>query len=93
MNEKDDVVLEYLSDVGSAESLSVIFWNLENEYGIDFSVHTLRRRLAKLVETGLVETPRGADSTDSTYYRISELGERYLAGDHQPEELPEDFRD
>ncbi len=91
MNEKDDTILEYLSEVGAAEPLSVIFWNLEDRDLIDFSIHTLRRRLLRLVETGLIEIARGANSTDTTYYRITELGERYLTGDHRPDDLPDEF--
>jgi len=91
MNSKDDTILEYLREVGVAEPLSVIFWNLEDSYEIGFSIHTLRRRLLRLVETGLVEIPRGGDSEDTTYYRITDDGIAYLQGDLRPDDLPEDF--
>jgi len=91
MNEKDDVILEYLRDVGVAEPLSVIFWNLEDSYDIGFSIHTLRRRLLRMVETGLIEIPRGGDSEDTTYYRITPDGISYLEGELRPDALPDDF--
>ncbi len=91
MNEKDDTLLEYLAEVGVAEPLSVIFWNLQEEYDVGFSIHTCRRRLLRLVETGLVEIPRGDESKDTTYYRITKQGRDYLSGDLQPDELPSDF--
>ncbi len=91
MNGKDDTLLEYLDEVGVAEPLSVIFWNLEDQYDIGFSIHTCRRRLLQLVEVGLVEIPRGEDSKDTTYYRITDKGRDYLSGDLRPEELPSEF--
>lgn len=91
MNEKDDILLEYLQEVGVAEPLSVIFWNLQDQHEVGFSIHTCRRRLLRLVEVGLVEIPRGADSKDTTYYRITDQGRKYLSGDFQPDELPADF--
>jgi len=91
MNEKDDTLLEYLDEIGVAEPRSVIFWNLEDQYEVDFSIHTCRRRLLRLVDAGLVEIPRGEDSKDTTYYRITDRGRGYLAGDYKPEELSDEF--
>lgn len=80
MKSKDDVLLEYLADVGSAEPLGVIYWNLEDRGLATFSYQTALRRLQRLVEAGLVHTPK----TDTTYYQISDDGLAYLEGDHRP---------
>jgi len=78
MNEKDDVLLEYLQDTGSAEPPTVIHWNItvDRETG-SFSIDTTRRRLSKLKDLGLVEEvkDRGA------YHKITPDGKAYLRGD------------
>jgi len=63
MNEKDDIILEYLADIGVAEPLQVIYFNLK-ERGISFSKSTARRRLERLEEADLVNIAR----EKGTYY-------------------------
>jgi len=84
MNEKDDSTLEYLYQTGSAEPQGVILWNMHDKDLADFSYTTLGRRLRKLVEYDLVEIPRGNGDGDP-YYRITEKGRQYLAGEYKPD--------
>lgn len=84
MNEKDDVLLEYLQDTGSAEPPTVIHWNITVDRGTgSFSVDTVRRRLSKLKDLGLVAEvkDRGA------YHQITEDGRAYLRGDFDASKL------
>jgi len=82
MNEKDDIILEYLADIGVAEPLQVIYFNLK-ERGISFSKSTARRRLERLEEADLVNIAR----EKGTYYEISDKGFEYLEGEFKPGEL------
>ena len=82
MNEKDDIILEYLAEIGVAEPLQVIYFNLK-ERGISFSKSTARRRLERLEEADLVTIAR----EKGTYYEISDKGFAYLEGEFKPEEL------
>ena len=83
MNEKDDTILEYLQDVGAAEPPKVIHWNLiEDRHQGNFSLKTLRRRLDRLEEAGLIEVARES----GPYFRITDRGERYLSGEHDASE-------
>jgi predicted transcriptional regulator len=77
MTKSDDAVLELLLDTGIALPPAVIAFN------IDVSHPTVRRRLPKLLEHGLV---RKADE-DKGYYEITEKGRQYLAGDLDASEL------
>jgi len=92
MKPKDDGLLEYLREIHpTAVPLTVLFWNLRETRGIEYSRETLKRRLARLIETGLVEIPRGENSTKNRFFRITDEGIRYLEGDYQPPELPSDL--
>jgi len=85
MTSKDDSILEYLADVGSAEPQRVIYWNMTEQGLIDCHYRTIGRRLTKLVETGLVEIARGEGTNEDSYYRITPAGRDYLAGEYKPE--------
>lgn len=76
MNEKDDIILEYLDEVGSAEPPAVIHWNLEDR-GADHVVRTTKRRLKKLRSEGLIKIVY----EDGSYHRITEKGRQYLRGE------------
>jgi len=71
----DDRILEALATSGLVLSPSVIAFN------IDKSRSEVNRRLSALVEHGLVERVKRG------YYKITELGEQYLAGEVDPDEL------
>lgn len=84
MNEKDDILLEYLSDTGSAQPYKVIHWNITvDRRTADFSIDTVRRRLRRLRDLGLVSKvyEKGA------YHKITDEGRAYLAGDLDASEL------
>jgi len=82
MNEKDDIILEYLAEIGVAEPLQVIYFNLQRR-GMSFSKSTTRRRLERLEEAGLVTIAR----QKGTYYEISGSGMEYLQGEFKPQEI------
>lgn len=71
----DDRILEALATSGLVLSPSVIAFN------IDKSRSEVNRRLSALVEHGLVERVKRG------YYKITELGEQYLAGEIDPDSL------
>jgi len=73
MTGSDDKILEVLADSGAAHnkrSIHVTF-GLEN---VEISYQTIKRRLPKLVEAGLVEIVR----QKGPYYRITDKGRQYL---------------
>lgn len=76
MNEKDDDILEYLNETDVSEPPAVIYFNIQRR-GAEFSLRTLKRRLKKLREVGLVQI----DYEEGRYHSISEQGRAYLAGD------------
>lgn len=69
MNQTDDRILALLDESGLLLSPAVIAVNL------DYTRNWISKRLRKLLEAGLVEKPH------SSYYEITELGEKYLAGE------------
>jgi predicted transcriptional regulator len=77
MTKSDDAILELLLDTAIALPPAVIAFNTV------VSHPTVRRRLPKLLEHGLV---RKADE-DKGYYEITEKGRQYLAGDLDASEL------
>ncbi|WP_337653186.1 winged-helix domain-containing protein [Halomontanus rarus] len=92
MSEIDDVILEYFFDTGRKHDFQTvlppktIWYNLTNVLEvIDRSPATVRRRMQKLDEMGLLEQLE----TTGTYYRITEKGVRYVEGDLTREELSE----
>jgi DNA-binding transcriptional ArsR family regulator len=71
----DDRILEALATSGLVLSPSVIAFN------IDKARSEVNRRLSVLVDHGLVERVKRG------YYKITEIGEQYLAGDLDPDGL------
>lgn len=84
MNEVDDSILEFYAalDSGLGDSVELkageIYRNLVEVQGrIDKSHDTIARRMRRLATVGLLE------NTDDSrgYYRLTDLGQRYLCGD------------
>ena len=71
----DDRILEALATSGLVLSPSVIAFN------IDKARSEVNRRLSVLVDHGLVERVKRG------YYKITETGDQYLAGDLDPDDL------
>lgn len=96
MTEIDDVILDYLYDIGTKHEHQVVqppktvWWNLVEELEmIDRSPTTVRRRMQKLTEEGLLEQIEAK----GTYYRLTDLGVRYVEGDVTLDELSIDRDD
>ena len=94
MNEKDDIILESLDRLyPAAISPTPLHWNIENRLSEElnyeartnggFSLDTLRNRMERLVDLGLVEICRERGS----YHSITEEGREYLSGDLDASEL------
>ena len=86
MNEVDDAILEFLAQQGDELTIppTVVWYNLVEVHGmLSKSQETVARRMRKLPELGLLEK---ADETRG-YYRITEKGQAYLAGELDAEDL------
>jgi|AntRauMinimDraft_4_1070384.scaffolds.fasta_scaffold12573_2 Mn-dependent DtxR family transcriptional regulator len=75
MNQTDDRILELLDESDLILTPAVMARNL------DYTRNWVSRRVGKLESAGLVEP------IDSGYYRISDRGRAYLAGDLDADEL------
>ena len=78
MNQTDDRILELLDESDLILTPAVMARNLE------YTRNWVSRRVGKLEEAELVE------SVDSGYYRISDRGRAYLAGELDAEDLEEE---
>ena len=74
-NHTDDRILELLDESGLVLTPAVIAKNLE------YTRNWVSRRVGKLADAGLVEP------IDSGYYRITERGRAYLAGELTADDL------
>lgn len=85
MNEKDDIILEYLRDISpSAEPVAVIHWNLGEQNARHWDhKNTTRNRLEKLESAGLVESIEGTHG----YRRITDQGKQWLDGEIDAKDL------
>lgn len=90
MNEVDDAILEFFEELGEvggqrvAQPPSPVQRHLVDELGIvDRERSTFSRRMGQLEDRGLLEL---VDS-GSAYYRITEKGLAYLAGDLDADDL------
>lgn len=86
MNEVDDAVLEFFEaqDEGVALPPTVVWYNLhERLEAIDKSRDTVARRMRKLTKRGLLEKV----SEERGYYKTTDKGRHYLAGDLDAEDL------
>lgn len=84
----DEPILAILAESGKALPPRVILFNLEYEDRASPHRSTVKRRLAKLEEHGLVERV-----DEAGYYVITEDGERYLAGEMDGSELESESED
>ncbi|EMA24622.1 winged-helix domain-containing protein [Haloarcula argentinensis] len=84
MTGSDDRILEFLSESGAGHNLRGIQNNFE-ERGESLSYATLKRRIPKLEDAGLVYVIEG----EGQYYAITEKGEEYLRGETDLREEPE----
>jgi len=84
MTGRDDIILEYLEDSGTALNKRGLEINLRKE-GYDISYSTIKRRLPKLHEAGLIEVV----SEKGPWYQITEEGTEYLEGDANLRDEPE----
>jgi Mn-dependent DtxR family transcriptional regulator len=75
MTRSDDRTLEFLDDKEIVASASVIAVN------IDYNPNYISRRCRRLAEAGLIQR------IDSSNYRLTDVGERYLSGEIDPDEL------
>lgn len=88
MNEKDDIILEameYCHPVAIAPT--PLYWNIENTLSEElnlgartnggFSLNTLRNRVDKLIDLGLIEVKRDK----GRYMGLTEEGRLYLRGE------------
>lgn len=92
MNEVDDSILEFLSqlevDGGHyvTQSPTAVWVNLADELDIlDKSQSTVARRMQRLEKMDLLEKT----DENRAYYRITEMGVRYVKGDISRDELPD----
>lgn len=77
MTGADDTILEFFYEHDLALPPAAVSFN------IDFSATHVRNRMRKLAEEGLMER---VDETKG-YYRITEKGRKYLAGELDASEL------
>ncbi|MFC7139383.1 winged-helix domain-containing protein [Halosimplex aquaticum] len=84
MTGRDEIILEYLEDSGVALNKRGLEINLREE-GYDISYSTIKRRLPKLHEAGLIVVV----SEKGPWYRISERGTEYLQGDADLRDISE----
>ena len=78
MTKSDPAILEFFAETGVAMPPAVVSYNIDG-----VSHPTVKRRLPVLVENELLEKvddKRG-------YYRITDLGREYLAGELEAEDL------
>lgn len=78
MTQGDERVLEFLDEKDIVASPSVIAAN------IDYTQEYISRRCRRLTEAGLLQR------VDARNYRVTDLGEWYLAGEIDAEELETD---
>lgn len=81
MTQADERVLEFLHEKDIIASPSVIAAN------IDYTQEYISRRCRKLTDAGLLQR------ADASNYRLTDLGERFLAGEVDAEELTIDIAD
>nr|WP_323173206.1 winged-helix domain-containing protein [Natrialba sp. PRR66] len=75
MTQADERIMEFLQEKDIVASPSVIAAN------IDYTGEYISRRCRKLADAGLLQR------VDPTNYRLTELGERFLGGDVEADEI------
>lgn len=86
MNDSDDTILEFLEETGAAFSKRGIEVNFERR-NIAISYSTIKRRVGKLEKAELIE----CIEEKGGYYEITDIGEKYLDGELDREDLEEVF--
>lgn len=87
-------MLETLDEATLWVTRGVIRWNLDRRLGDGApSTSTTYRAFDALVEHGLVEQAGGDGDNARAYYRITPLGEAYLAGEVDADALEPDGPD
>lgn len=81
MTQADERVLEFLHEKNIIASPSVIAAN------IDYTQEYISRRCRKLTDAGLLQR------ADASNYRLTDLGERFLAGEVDADNLTLDKSD
>lgn len=84
MTGRDDIILEFLGETGVALNKRGLEINLREE-GYDVSYSTIKRRLPKLEEAGLLEIV----FETGPWYRITDRGIGYLEGEVDLREVSE----
>ncbi|QSG05324.1 winged-helix domain-containing protein [Halapricum desulfuricans] len=84
MTGRDDLILDFLAEKDVILNKRGLEINLKNE-GYDISYSTIKRRLPKLEEAGLIQIIR----EKGPYYAITEKGEAYLEGEADLRDLDE----
>lgn len=92
MNEVDDAILEFFEELGEVGGERValpptaVKRHLVDELGsVDRGRSTFSRRMGKLEARGLLE-----ESYDGAYYRITDKGLAYLAGELEASDLKDE---
>jgi repressor of nif and glnA expression len=75
MTQADERIMEFLQEKDIVASPSVIAAN------IDYTGEYISRRCRKLADAGLLQR------VDASNYRITEIGERFLEGDVEEDEI------
>lgn len=75
MTQADERILEFLQEKDIVASPSVIAAN------IDYTGEYISRRCRKLTDAGLLQR------VDASNYRLTELGEQFLSGDIESEDV------
>ncbi|WP_082220691.1 winged-helix domain-containing protein [Haloferax gibbonsii] len=81
MSLKDGLLLEFLAEHNLELPPKPLYRNL-NRHGHEIGYSTVRLRLSELEKHGLVQ-----EVGSGGYYEVSEVGQRYLQGDIEPEEI------
>lgn len=84
MTGRDDIILEFLAESDSIHNKRGLEINFE-ELNQPVSYSTLKRRLPKLRDAGLVEVVE----EDGAWYRITDKGIQYLEGELDLSDEPE----
>ncbi|NLV03619.1 phage repressor protein [Haloferax sp. Atlit-47N] len=81
MSLKDGLILEFLAEHNLELPPKPLYRNL-NRHGHEIGYSTVRLRMSELEKHGLV-----SEVGSGGYYEVSEVGQRYLRGDIEPEEI------
>jgi DNA-binding transcriptional ArsR family regulator len=93
MNELDDIILEFMEELGEPGGEPVVlsptqlWYNIAEKRSItDKTANTVSRRMSNLADHGLLERVEDGKA----YYILTEKGRAYLAGELDAEDLESD---